>query len=212
MRIAFKPQRNRMQTLPIFLASNSPRRRELLTQIGVSFDVVIPDIDETPFPSEHAADYVCRMAKEKASAAWQRLPEIEKQGRLLLAADTCVVLDDQVLGKPADGADAAQMLSRYAGRSHEVMTAVAITDGRTLRVENVVTTVQFRPLSHAEIAAYVETGEPMDKAGAYGIQGLAALFVTHLEGSYTGVMGLPLYETGQLLSQFGYDVLPRTLD
>lgn len=193
-----------MQKLPIFLASNSPRRRELLANLGISFDVVVPDIDETPNPHEHAADYVCRMAQEKASAAWRRLPEIERQGRLLLAADTSVVIDDEVLGKPADGADAAQMLARYDGRTHEVMTAVAVTDGVTTRVENVVTTVWFRSLSPAEIATYVETGEPMDKAGAYGIQGRAAVFVERIDGSYTGVMGLPLFETARLLQQFGY--------
>ncbi|MCB6183901.1 Maf-like protein [Leeia sp. TBRC 13508] len=191
----------------IFLASNSPRRRELLTQIGVPFTAFAPDIDETPFESESAADYVIRMAKEKAEAGWRMRNVTGENHSLLLAADTSVVANGNILGKPIDAADAMAMLSNYSGQSHEVMTAVAVTNGKQTVVENVVTSVYFRHLSETEIRQYIESGEPFDKAGGYGIQGLAALFVSHLEGSYTGVMGLPLFETGQLLAQFGYPIL-----
>lgn len=191
----------------IFLASNSPRRRELLTQIGVPFTAFAPDIDESPFESESAADYVIRMAKEKAEAGWRMRNITGENHGLLLAADTSVVANGNILGKPTDAADAMAMLSNYSGQSHEVMTAVAVTNGKQTVVENVVTSVYFRHLSETEIRQYIESGEPFDKAGGYGIQGLAALFVSHLEGSYTGVMGLPLFETGQLLAQFGYPIL-----
>ncbi|WP_018151223.1 Maf family protein [Leeia oryzae] len=190
----------------ILLASNSPRRRELLTQIGIPFEHFAPDIDETPLPDELPAAYVCRMAEQKSRAGWQMRPA-GSTSTWLLAADTSVVIGNDILGKPVDAADATAMLRRYSDTSHQVMTAIAVTDGERFVVNNVITQVYFRALSDAEIAAYIDTGEPMDKAGAYGIQGTAALFVSHLEGSYTGVMGLPLFETGQLLQAFGYPIL-----
>ncbi len=181
----------------IYLASRSPRRRELLTQIGVRFEVLDVDVVEAPGESESAADYTRRVAIDKAAAGWAVRPAGATAP--VLAADTEVVLDGEILGKPA-GADAASaMLGRLSGRSHLVCSAVALrtSAGTAARVST--TTVWFRTLAPAEIAAYVATGEPLDKAGAYGIQGLAAAFIERIDGSYSGVMGLPLFETAALL-------------
>ena len=189
----------------ICLASASPRRRELLAQIGVPCDVRPVDVDERQQPGEAPADYVVRIALAKARAAAEAGPD----GRLVLGSDTAVVADGEVMGKPADAADARRMLGLLSGRSHDVLTAVAVVaDGRagTALSES---TVTFRTLHQPEIDAYVATGEPMDKAGAYAIQGRAAVFVSRLEGSYSGVMGLPLYETAGLLSEFGYELAGR---
>ena len=192
-----------MRTL--VLASASPRRSELLAQIGVRFRQRAVDIDETPRQHESAEDYVRRLALEKARAVWHELGDDEV---LVLGADTAVVVDGRPLGKPADLVHAREMLRRLSGCAHRVLSAVALVGEReALRVSD--STVWLRSLSDDEIDAYWHTGEPRDKAGAYAIQGLAAAFVERLEGSYSGVMGLPLYETAQLLKEFGIQVLAQ---
>lgn len=186
-------------TAPLIrLASVSPRRRELLLQIGVPHAVTGAHIDESALPGEVPRDYVCRLARAKALAVWEQDKSLP-----VLAADTTVVLDDVIFGKPVDEADALRMLGRLSGRTHEVLTAVALAsaDGVGLRLN--ASRVTFRTLSPKECAGYWATGEPRDKAGAYAIQGRAAVFVELLAGSYSGVMGLPLYETGQLLNAAG---------
>jgi septum formation protein len=180
------------------LASMSPRRRELLHQIGVSHSVRAPHIDESVLPGEPAADYVVRMARSKALAGGA-----PSAGLPVLGADTIVLIDALILGKPAGAAEAVAMLERLSGRTHEVLTAVALANGATLAHRLSVSQVRLRHLSRAECIAYWESGEPHDKAGAYAVQGRGALFIEHLSGSYSGVMGLPLYETGQLLAEAG---------
>jgi septum formation protein len=181
----------------LFLASQSPRRRELLTQVGVAFDVLDVSVDESPFPGELPADYVRRVAREKAGAGLIQVAGVARA--LVLGADTEVVLDGQIFGKPVDAGDATRMLRRLSGRTHEVISSVAlISAGRELEA-TVVTTVRFASLDEATIADYVASGEPFGKAGAYAIQGRAAAFVAHLSGSYSGVMGLPVHETVQML-------------
>ncbi|MDF1693039.1 MAG: Maf family protein [Zhongshania sp.] len=182
----------------VILASKSPRRAELLQQIGLRFEVIAADIDETPAVNEGAQEYVRRMAVEKAMAVVALAPN-----RAVLAADTSVILDGEILGKPESRRHAEVMLSRLSGRSHQVMTAVALYAGGTLRQALAVTEVTFAVLSPAQIRAYLATGEADDKAGSYGIQGAAGYFVQHLSGSYSGVVGLPLYETAALLSEAG---------
>jgi septum formation protein len=182
----------------LYLASASPRRRELLTQLGYPFDVLRIDVPEQRVAGEAACDYVERLAADKARAGWLACNGI----RPVLGADTIVVLDDEVLEKPRDEADARRMLSALSGRSHEVMTAVAVATANGAEVVRVTTQVTFRSLSSEEIAEYWQTGEPADKAGAYGIQGLAGKFVSRIEGSYTAVVGLPLLETDLLLQQY----------
>ncbi len=191
-------------TAVICLASRSPRRRELLHQIGVDFDVIDVDVDEQRGPQESAEAFVARVALDKARAGRSALPAASPMP--VLGADTAVVIDDEVLGKPRDGADAARMLSLLSGRTHRVLTAVALVAGReTVCVST--SNVTFRTLGDAECAAYWASGEPADKAGAYAIQGLAAVFISRLEGSYSGVMGLPLYETATLLQESGITVI-----
>ena len=182
----------------VCLASVSPRRRELLAQIGVLHTVVGADIDESVRPGEAPRDYVLRMARQKALT-------VRERGELLpvLAADTTVVLDNTVYGKPRDRDDAMAMLGRLSGRTHEVLTAVALANSNEVTVRLSVSTVRFRGLSTEECAAYWDTGEPRDKAGGYAIQGAAAVFIEALSGSYSGVMGLPLFETGELLRAAG---------
>jgi septum formation protein len=184
----------------VYLASGSPRRQELLTQLGVRFTVLSVAVDEEPRRGEPAADLVCRLAAAKAAAGLVARPG---PGAPVVAADTAVALGAELFGKPADEADAARILGRLSGRTHAVYTAVAVADESRERVELSRSEVTFRPLAPAEIAAYWRTGEPADKAGAYAIQGRGAQFITELRGSYSGVMGLPLFETGRLLSQFG---------
>jgi len=181
----------------IYLASASPRRSELLRQIDVPHAIRPVHIDETPQPGERPARYAARLAEEKARALWESLALPERLP--VLAADTTVALGDEILGKPEDRQDAARILSRLSGREHEVHTAVALLHegGADARVST--STVAFRPLTAAEIDWYWYTGEPADKAGAYAVQGHAAIFIRHLAGSYSGVMGLPLYETWELL-------------
>lgn len=203
----------------LYLASRSPRRRELLKQIGVRFEPLMlrlasprgPDIDEAQHPGESAADYVERTAREKAAFGQRVLAMRSMLARPVLAADTVVIVDGEVLGKPHSRAEATDFLRRLSGRAHEVRTAVAlgIGTGSTARVmlATSVTTVVLRAIAEHEIERYCATAEPYDKAGGYGIQGLAAIFVERIEGSYTGVMGLPLFETAQLLQQAGIKVL-----
>lgn len=184
----------------IYLASASPRRAELLGQIGVRFSTLIPDLDETPLAGELPEDYVARIAREKAVFAGEHLvPE----GSAVLAADTAVVLGNEIFGKPRDKDDALVMLGKLSGREHRVLTAVALYVQGKNRVALSESKVQFRSFSPQEAEAYWNTGEPADKAGAYGIQGMGAVFVKHLQGSYSGVMGLPLFETARLLSEAG---------
>jgi nucleoside triphosphate pyrophosphatase len=180
------------------LASASPRRRALLEQIGVPHTVMSADIDESVRPQERAADYVVRLARAKAEAVSGGCA-----GLPVLAADTSVVVDDTICGKPTDQADAATMLGRLAGRTHTVYTAVALLSAQGMAFRLSLSEVRLRPLSATEIRAYWESGEPRDKAGGYAVQGLGAAFIEHLSGSYSGVMGLPLFETAQLLSAAG---------
>ncbi len=186
----------------IILASASPRRQELLRQIGVLFDQRVAEIDESPRDNESADAYVLRLALEKARAVHARLGD---DGPLVLGADTAVVVDDVILGKPRDEAHAAAMLRQLAGREHRVLSAVALVGCREAgRISE--SRVRFRPLTDEEIAAYWRSGEPADKAGGYAIQGLGAVFIEQLHGSYSGVMGLPVFETAQLLKEFGIEL------
>ncbi len=185
----------------IILASASPRRSELLRQIGVTFSVQPADVDETPLPNETAERYVERLARDKALAVAASSP-----GAMVLGSDTSVVLDGVILGKPADQEEAVATLMRLSDASHQVMTAVALAQGEQCECRVVVTEVQFRKLSQAEVVAYVASGEPMDKAGSYGIQGLGGIFVSDLRGSYSAVVGLPLQETAALLADAGHPV------
>jgi septum formation protein len=186
---------------PLYLASGSPRRRELLTQIGVPFTAVSADIDETPLDHETPSAYVERLAHGKAEAGLRAL-EAGVEG-CVLGADTAVVLDGRILGKPVDQADALSMLLGLSGRDHDVLTAVAVLDGRRCETRMVRSRVRFRLITEQEALAYWASGEPRDKAGSYGIQGLGAVFVAGLEGSYSAVVGLPLCETAELLGHFG---------
>jgi septum formation protein len=185
----------------VYLASASPRRSELLRQIGVPFEVRPAQIAETPAVDERADALVLRLAAEKADAVWRRVPMDER--RPVLGADTAVVLDDRVLGKPADAAEAESMLAALSGRTHRVLTAVALRYGDEAQTLLSSSEVRFRATTRDERAAYCRSGEPLDKAGGYGIQGRAAVFVEHLAGSYSGVVGLPLFETAALLARCG---------
>ncbi|MGL5358458.1 MAG: Maf family protein [Shewanella sp.] len=190
----------------LVLASTSPRRKALLSQLGLGrsdfgFSLVAPDIDETPKGDEVPEQYVQRLALEKASAGLalcQDLPE-----PVVLGSDTIVVLDGQILGKPRDAKDAKRMLGALSANTHTVMTAVALVSAQKSAVRLVTTQVQFCPLSPQDIDAYIASAEPMDKAGSYGIQGLGGAFVQAIEGSYSSVVGLPLVETRELLARFG---------
>ena len=185
----------------LYLASGSPRRRELLGQIGVPFSTLPTVIDETPLLNEPAVDYVRRLACAKAQVG---LASLAAPGAaVVLGADTSVVLDGRILGKPQDRADALAMLAALSGQTHEVLTAVALANSQRCEVRVVSSQVSFRPLSAAEIEAYWASGEPQDKAGSYAIQGLGAVFVADLHGSFSAVVGLPLCETAALLADFG---------
>ena len=185
----------------MILASSSPRRRELLTQIGVRFSIEAADIDETPLVNEAAVAYVERMALEKARAVAARHP-----GDVVLGSDTSVIFEDRILGKPVDEADAVATLTALSGQTHKVLSAVALVADDRAEVISVATNVTFRTLSEAEIRAYVATGEPADKAGSYGIQGMGAILVASISGSYSNVVGLPLTETAALLNEFDVPV------
>ena len=191
----------------VYLASQSPRRRQLLDQIGVPYQMLLPDSKENvekleeERSQEAPRDYVQRVAKLKLEAARRRLQRRGLPEAPILSADTTVVLGRRILGKPANPADAAAMLASLAGRSHRVMTAVMVSHGALTLAALSISRVRFTALSHNTIEAYVASGEPRGKAGAYAIQSQAAAWVEHIEGSYSGIMGLPLYETAQLLRQ-----------
>ena len=198
----------------IYLASRSPRRRELLAQIGVRFELLMfrgvpredPDVDESVLPDERPEDYVVRVTLAKAGAGLRRVRERHLVPHPVLAADTTVEIDGTVVGKPVHEADAVAILQRLSGRSHRVLTAVALSDnGRTEHLLSI-SEVRFRPLDREEIRHYVASGEPLDKAGAYGIQGRAAMFIEEIRGSYSGIVGLPLCETAMLLRRFGHPI------
>jgi nucleoside triphosphate pyrophosphatase len=194
----------------IYLASRSPRRRELLKQIGISFEVLVlrehpargPDVDESHVAGELPDDYVRRVCRAKSDVGWDRVVQRRLRRFPVLAADTVVCVNEKILGKPADPADAARMLRILSGGEHRVLTAVAIKFEEQTELVVSESRVRFCELAEPEIEAYVESGEPSDKAGAYAIQGRAAAFITELHGSYTGIMGLPLYETVQLIRKF----------
>jgi septum formation protein len=198
----------------LYLASRSPRRRELLTQMGIQFDTIVfrnppredQELDETPHPGEAPIDYVQRVAAAKSEHGWRIVEWRKLLPQPVLAADTTLEFDGEIIGKPTSSDDAKHILQRLSGNSHRVLTAVSMAfEGRIESVLSV-SEVRFGVLEDAEIRRYIATGEPMDKAGAYGIQGGAGLFVEHLSGSYTGVMGLPLYETGKLLRRFNFEL------
>ena len=193
----------------VYLASRSPRRRELLAQIGVRFHLLLfraragedPDVDEKVLANEAPDAYVMRLARAKADAGWRRMLQRNLPHAPILAADTTVSVDGAILGKPGDRNEAARMLERLSGRQHEVLTAVALKYDDWIESALSRSEVRFKPLSAQEIAQYTASGECDDKAGAYAIQGRAGRFVAELRGSYSGVMGLPLYDTGELLDK-----------
>ncbi|MDX2320629.1 MAG: Maf family protein [Moritella sp.] len=192
-----------MKQRNMYLASQSPRRRELLTQIGIEFTVLSVDVEEQQQADERAPDYVSRLARDKAQAGVAALLNTTPSAEpVVLGADTIVVYAGQVLEKPVDEADAIRMLSLLSGHEHEVMTAVALADNHRCWVELVTSTVQFRAISVIEMQDYWRTGEPVDKAGSYAIQGIAGKFVSHISGSYSAVVGLPLMQTEQLIQAF----------
>jgi septum formation protein len=197
----------------IYLASISPRRHELLRQIGVQFDMLVfragergddADVDETPHAGEQAERYVERLALTKAAAGVRRLLWRKLPRQPVLAADTAIEASGQIIRKPSGADDARAILAQLSGRSHRVLTAVAISDGEKIRSKVSASEVRFKPLTETDIHHYIATGEPMDKAGAYGIQGYGAIFIEEIRGSYSGIMGLPLFETAALLEVFGY--------
>ena len=199
----------------IYLASRSPRRRELLKQIGINFEVLImrsfptvrADVDETPRPGEPPGDYVTRIASNKAMTGWTRAQERRLPRLPVLGADTTVTLDGEIIGKPTNTEDAAKILRKLSGREHEVFSAVAVAMNDNVTSKLSSSRVRFAELSDLLIQDYVDTGEPMDKAGAYGVQGKAATFIAEINGSYSGIMGLPLFETAQLLKLVGFPIL-----
>ena len=194
----------------IYLASRSPRRRDLLKQIGVPFELLLlredlrrgADVDETPLPDESPGVYVLRMAGAKVNTAVRQIAYRGLPQKPVLAADTTVVFDDRNIGKPQDAADAARILRTLSGREHQVLTAVALALREKVETQISVSSVWFHELSDADIRHYIATGEPLDKAGAYAIQGRAGAFVMRIAGSYSGIMGLPLAETAELLDRF----------
>ena len=192
----------------LYLASQSPRRRELLAQIGIEHQVLTVDVDESRLTGEDPDSYVERLACAKAASGWQACLAGKLPALPVLGADTVVVFEGLVLGKPRTAEEGKAMLRRLSGECHEVLTGVSLCGERGQVSCVSATQVWFRPLSDAEIDAYWNTGEPCDKAGAYGIQGLAARFVERIEGSYSGVVGLPLYETDALLRRYSVDPLP----
>lgn len=184
------------------MASASPRRSELLHQIGVEFQVRAAAIDEQRRAGEHAPDYVERMARGKADTVWTATAA--RDAHPVLGADTIVVLDDELFGKPGDEREAERMLERLSGRTHQVLTCVAVRYEGDTQARLSTSEVRFRPTTAAERRAYCNSGESLDKAGGYGIQGMAAIFIEDISGSYSGIMGLPVYETAQLLGRHGF--------
>lgn len=192
-----------MSSPQFYLASASPRRQQLLEQLGLEFEVAAAEVDETARSGEAPQDYVLRMARLKAETAARLL----EATRPVLAADTVVVVDGTILGKPKGRDDALSMLARLSGRSHQVLSALALWNHGSLETASSRSEVVFRPIAPDEAAAYWKSGEPQDKAGAYGIQGRGALFVERLTGSYSNVVGLPLFETAELLRRAGIRIL-----
>ena len=190
-------------TRPIILASASPRRRELLKQAGFTFDVVPADVNEDPLDGEDPRTYVVRLARDKAEAVYGQLRVSEA---IVIGADTTVTVDGQILAKPEDAEDATRMLRKLSGRTHQVITGVAIASATGTEAAAEVTSVEFVALSNEEIAAYVATGEPMDKAGAYGIQGYAARWIPRIEGCYFNVVGLPLARVASMLKAVDFAI------
>ncbi len=198
----------------IYLASKSPRRRELLRQIGVEFELMLlrsdpgrsVDVSEEVWPDEDVHDYVARVAKAKGAFAYNLLLQRRQPLRPVLTADTTVSIDGEILGKPADNREAVDMLERLSGRTHQVLTSVAVHAERMAEQVTQVSQVRFAKLTPQQIRSYCATLEPYDKAGGYGIQGPAALFIEHIEGSHSGIMGLPLFETANLLRKAGLAV------
>jgi septum formation protein len=197
-----------MSAGPLYLASASPRRRALLDQIGVACTVQPVDVDETRQPNEVPRDFVLRVAAAKAEAGWSRFGR--STGGAVLAADTAVVVEGEIFGKPRDQSEGSMMLARLSGRTHEVLTAVALRTQAGLDDRLSVSYVTFRALQPGESERYWDTGEPADKAGAYAVQGHGAVFIAHLSGSYSGVMGLPLFETADLLQRAGFELWMQT--
>lgn len=198
----------------IYLASRSARRRDLLKQMGVNFEMLLlregpgrsADFDEVQLPGETPRDYVVRVARLKADAGWVRLEQRRLMRHPVLAADTTVALGNAILAKPVDREDAVAMLKQLSGSTHHVYTAVAVKFYDSVKETLSATEVRFRELSDDEIRRYVSSGDPLDKAGAYGIQGKASMFIQSINGSYTGVVGLPTFETAQLLGNFGFQL------
>ena len=199
----------------LYLASKSPRRQSLLAQLGIEFETLLlreavgreRDVVEVALDEEPAPHYVARIARTKAQVGWQRMQDRKLAERAVLGADTEVVLDGEIFGKPRNANDAVRMLKRLSGRTHQVLTAVAIRYRNAIEVDLSSSRVTLRRLAAAEIERYVQTGEPLDKAGSYALQGRAAAFVARIEGSYSGVVGLPLCETATLLARVGVHVL-----
>ncbi|ULN64583.1 Maf-like protein [Vibrio gigantis] len=199
-----------MEKKHLVLASGSPRRKELLSQLGYEFSVLVTDVEECKHAQETAEEYVKRLSLDKALAALSLLKDnpsekqhvVSSSDTVVLGSDTVVVSQGQVLEKPSDFADSKRMLTQLANERHQVMTAVSVVSEEKQRTEIIITDVWFKPLSEKEIEQYWQTGEPCDKAGSYGIQGLGGRFVTRIEGSYYAVVGLPLFETDQLLQEF----------
>lgn len=192
--------------MSVYLASQSPRRRELLASLGVSFELLSAEVDEHIKPLESAETYVLRLAREKAQAGLDVLAERGEAGALVLGSDTAVVIDRDIFGKPRDFDDYFDMMERLSGRAHDVMTSVALASNELIEVEVVTSRVVFAELMPEQIRAYWQTGEPQDKAGGYAVQGLAAVFIKRIEGSYSAIMGLPLRETAELLTRRGITV------
>lgn len=182
----------------LYLASRSPRRQTLLAQIGVEFSVCVADIDESKLPAEAAENYVQRITRAKAEAALQKYPH-----DAVLTADTAVIKDQHILGKPSGLSSFREMMKLLSAGTHQVLTGVALAQGNDIDYRLNVSNVTFRPLHDEEILAYWETGEPQDKAGGYAVQGLGAVFIERIEGSYSGIMGLPLFETAAMLRNAG---------
>lgn len=200
----------------IYLASRSPRRRELLEQIGVNFGTLLlrealprlADMDETSLPHEPPADYTSRIARAKAETGWTRVIQRKLPHLPVLAADTVVVLKGRIFGKPVNSAHAQEMLNALSGQTHQVLTSVALATQSGIQVCVSASTVRFRDISEREIHTYLASDEAHDKAGSYAIQGIAAVFIAEISGSYSGVMGLPLFETAQLLEESGIKIFP----
>jgi septum formation protein len=200
----------------VYLASSSPRRQELLAQLGLRFEVLHPNVDETAMEGETAGQYVIRLALEKARAGWQLLPPPANNRSLVIGADTCIVFADELIGKPNDKLQYERIMKRLSGATHQVYSAVAVAgydagSGADPQVKYRISRsgVEFREISEQEREAHWQSGEPADKAGGYAIQGLAAAFVKNINGSYSGIVGLPLFETAELLKEFGINISRR---